>query len=68
MFNLKKKPKPLDKDEFTLLEIIQRYLDNPQNNTVEKTVYYHDRKNLLGRNYSSFEIKITTEVREFIDD
>ena len=39
MFNLKKKPKPLDKDEFTLLEIVQRYLDNPQNNTVEKTVY-----------------------------
>ena len=62
-----KKPKPPDKDEL-LLEIIRRYLHNPDNNTVEKTVFYHDRKNLLGRDYKSYEIKITAEVREFIDD
>ena len=62
------KNKKRSKEEILLLEIISQYLHNPQNNTVEKTVYYHDRKNLLGRNYSSFEIKITAEVREFIDD
>ncbi|MBR5940874.1 MAG: hypothetical protein IKZ88_06400 [Neisseriaceae bacterium] len=62
------KNKKRSKEEILLLEIISQYLHNPQNNTVEKTVYYHDRKNLLGRNYSSFEIKITAQVREFIDD
>ncbi|MBR3424538.1 MAG: hypothetical protein IKG79_00600 [Neisseriaceae bacterium] len=49
-----RKSKPLDKDEFTLLEIIQKYLNNPQNNTVEKTVFYHDR---LPSIYSSLGVK-----------
>ena len=34
-----RKSKPLDKDEFTLLEIIQKYLNNPQNNTEKKRFF-----------------------------
>ena len=62
------KHKQRSKEEILLLEIIRRYLNNPDNNTVEKTVIYHDRKNLLGRDYKSYEIKITAQVREFVDD
>ena len=56
-----------NKDDL-LLEIIQRYLHNPENNTVEKTFFYHDRENKFDRDYKSYEIKITAEVREFVDD
>ena len=61
------KSKNGNKDDL-LLEIIQRYLHNPQNNTVEKTFFYHDRENFFDRDYKSYEIKITAEVREFVDD
>ena len=62
------KNKKRSKEEILLLEIISQYLHNPQNNTVEKTFFYHDRENFFDRDYKSYEIKITAEVREFVDD
>lgn len=62
------KNKKRSKEEILLLEIISQYLHNPQNNTVEKTVFYHDRENKFDRDYKSYEIKITAQVREFVDN